>query len=93
MADKGVMLTKHEGLKIDDATVYASGNAYINCTFRRCTLVVTDLPFVMQGNHFDSCNWHINCLVMWGDPKTRSKLRQILDLIDGSGDMGIATDK
>ena len=35
-----MLLTKHEGVKFQNQTIYISGQAFINCTFTDCTLVL-----------------------------------------------------
>lgn len=81
-----VRLTKHENATFLDQTVYVTGHAHIQCAFERCTLVFTGQPFALKGCRFRNCNWRIEHDVLWGDPATRSCVRQLLDLIDGAPD-------
>ncbi len=80
------MLTKHEDMSFEDQFIYLRGHAYINCKFRRCTLFFMGPPSLLRGCVFKSCNWRIEYDVLWGDPDTRSALRQLIDLIDGAPD-------
>lgn len=79
-------LTKIEDIAFVAQTVTMSGNAFRRCSFSRCTLIVRDLPFILEGCRFENCNWRIECDILWGEPNIRSRLRQILDLIDGAAD-------
>lgn len=82
-----IQLTKHEGEQFDAQTVYASGHAYIKCKLERCTIIIRNAPTHFEDCAFANCNWHFDYDVLWGDPNTRSTLRQLLDLIDGAADM------
>jgi hypothetical protein len=79
-------LTRHEDEEFVSQTIYLSGHAYLRCRFDRCTFVVTNVPFVLAGNHIIGCNWRIEYDILWGDPTTRSNLRRLLDAIDGALD-------
>lgn len=79
---QGILLTKHEGEAFRSQTVYIAGHGFQNCTFDNCTLVVTNTPFLMSGCRINNCNWRIECDVLWGDPRSRAALRQLIDLID-----------
>jgi hypothetical protein len=81
-----ILLTKHQGMEFADHTIYVTGHAYINCTFARCTLVWNGGPSRVEHCRFQNCNWRIEYDVLWGDPSTRSALRQLIDLIDGALD-------
>lgn len=64
------VLLVHENVIFEDATVYLTGNAYFDCTFRRCTLIVREPAMVLTGCEFDSsCIWHIDMIIhdheMW----------------------------
>ena len=85
MEGEGVYLTKHEDMNFESQTIMLSGNAYLNCTFSSCTLIFTNVGFVLNGCRFENCNWHMNYLLMWGDGSARAALRQLLDLMDGGG--------
>ena len=47
----------------EDQTVYVSGHYYLDCTFKRCTMVLTSFDFLASGCTMDSCVWHIDALV------------------------------
>jgi len=79
-------LTPHVDEEFISETVFLSGHAYIRCKFERCTLIVTNVPFVLSQNRIAGCNWRIEYDVMWGDPNSRSNLRRLLDAIDGALD-------
>ncbi len=86
MPEGQYQLTPHEDETFTSQTVFLSGHAYIRCRFERCTLVVTNVPFVLAENRIAGCNWRIEYDVLWGDPQTRSNLRRLLDAIDGAMD-------
>ncbi len=79
-------LTHMENAAFENATVTMSGYIFRGCSFTRCTLLVRDLPFMLESCRFDQCNWRLECDLLWGEPAMRSRLRQILDLIDGAAD-------
>ena len=81
-----IQFTKFDSVKFEAQTVHMAGKAFLNCTFDRCTLIVSNVPFVCQSCKIVGCNWRIEYDVLWGDPNTRSNLRQLLDLIDGAPD-------
>jgi len=81
-----IQFTKFENTTFEAQTVHMAGKAFLNCVFDRCTLIVSNVPFMCQGCRITGCNWRIEYDVLWGDPHTRSSLRQLLDLIDGAPD-------
>lgn len=81
-----IQFSKFDNVKFEAQTVHMAGKAFIGCTFDRCTLIVSNVPFMCQGCHMIGCNWRIEYDVLWGDPHTRSNLRKLLDLIDGALD-------
>ena len=57
-------LLAHQGVAFEDQTVYVAGNAYINCVFKLCTLVVRHLSvIVITGCEFHGCVWHLDVVV------------------------------
>ena len=80
---QGILLTKHEGEAFRSQTVHIAGHGFQNCTFDNCTLVVSNTPFLMTGCQINNCNWRIEYDVLWGDPRSRAALRELIDLIDG----------
>ena len=56
-------LMVHRDVIYEDDTVYMSGHAYFNCTFRRCTMVMTDMVGEAQSCNFDGCVFHINMII------------------------------
>lgn len=84
--DRQIKLTRHDEEKFVSETVFVSGHAFFNCSFERCTLVVTNTPVVFENNKFDTCNWRVEWDLLWGDPGSRVGLRTLLDAIDGAGD-------
>ena len=54
----------HEGRVFEHCTVYMSGNAFYNCRFFRCTLVLRESKdLTVIGCTFECCNWHLDFLV------------------------------
>ncbi len=78
-----VQLTRHEKRTFVAQTVHLGGNAFVDCTFDGCTLVLTNTPFVFSGQcKVQRCNWRVEYDILWGAPATRAQLRQILDTMD-----------
>lgn len=83
-AEPEFLLTKHENVKFVNQTVYISGQAFINCEFVGCTLVVRDVTYHLDKCVFERCNWHIDLMLLWGgDREKRKELRALLDMLDG----------
>ena len=57
------MLVHHTNAIFEDQAVYMSGNAYTDCEFHRCVLVLAGQPGVATRCRFDTCSLHILCLV------------------------------
>ncbi|MGE5609239.1 MAG: hypothetical protein ACM359_08290 [Bacillota bacterium] len=58
------VLLKHENRVFEDQTVYATGNAYHGCIFRRCVLVAASVNnMVFDQCSFEACVWHLNFVV------------------------------
>jgi len=53
----------HEGRTFEDQTIYITGNAYIGCTFKRCTLVYAGLPYRIVDSQAIACNLQLSWLV------------------------------
>ena len=81
-----IQLTRHENRTFAAQTVHLTGQAFVNCTFEGCTVVVTNGPFITQNVQFRRCNWRVEVDILWGSPESRSALRRLLDLIDGAPD-------
>ena len=80
-----VQLTRHEKRTFVAQTVHLGGNAFVDCTFDGCTLVLTNTPFVFSGQcKVQRCNWRLEYDILWGAPATRAQLRQILDTMESS---------
>ena len=78
-----LQLTRHEKRTFVAQTVQLGGNAFVDCTFDGCTLVLTNTPFVFSGQcRLQRCNWRIEFDVLWGAPSTRLQLKQILDSME-----------
>ena len=81
-------LTMHHGRTFTGQTMHLAGHAFVECSFDSCTLVLTNGPVYTQNVRFQNCNFRLEYDILWGDPKSRSQLRQLLDLIDGAPDAG-----
>jgi len=77
-----MLITKHEGQTFTNQTVYISGQAFIQCTFVACTLVLREPLHHLDGCVFERCNWHVDCLLMWGNAETLSQVRALVHLIE-----------
>ena len=74
-------LLSHTDIIYEDDTIVTAGQVFINCTFRRCILVVTDAEFLFHTSAFDSCVWQLH-LTLHDVDKVR-RLQQMLPLIEG----------
>lgn len=87
-----VQLTRHEKRTFSGQTIHLAGNAFVDCIFDGCTMVLTNTPFVFSGAcRLQRCNWRIEFDLLWGAPATRAQLRQILDSMDNASDAPAAT--
>lgn len=82
-----IQLTRHEKRSFVAQTVHLAGNAFVDCSFDSCTLVLTNAPFVFSGQcRVQRCNWRIEYDILWGAPAMRTQLRQILDSMDSGSE-------
>jgi hypothetical protein len=54
----------HENKTFEDQTIYLSGNIYLDCTFKRCVLIIRD-EFVPQMSNvkIEACIFHLDLLI------------------------------
>ncbi|HAW95633.1 MAG TPA: hypothetical protein DCX60_05100 [Phycisphaerales bacterium] len=81
-------LSTHRNRNFVGQTMHLAGHAFIDCTFDGCTLVLTNGPVFTKNVRFHRCNFRLEYDILWSDAKSRSQLRQLLDLIDGAPDAG-----
>ena len=81
-------LSTHRNRTFTSQTMHLAGHAFIDCAFEACTLVLTNGPVFTKNVRFHNCNFRLEYDIHWSDPKSRSQLRQLLDLIDGAPDAG-----
>lgn len=77
-----MLLTKHEGVRFQNQTVYISGQAFVNCTFVDCTLVLRETVYYLKDCTFDRCNWHVDMVLMWGSPESVGQLKALCDRLE-----------
>ncbi len=78
-----VQLTRHDKRTFVAQTIHLAGNAFVDCSFDSCTLVLTNAPFIFSGQcRVQRCNWRIEYDLLWGAPAMRAQLRQVLDSMD-----------
>src|SRR5579872_2957835 len=77
-----MLLTKHEGVKFQNQTVYISGQAFVGCTFTDCTLVLRETIYYLKDCTFDRCNWHVDWVLMWGSPESIVQLKALVERIE-----------
>lgn len=78
-----ILLTSHENETFQSQTVFLSGHGFVKCTFKNCTLVITNSPLILKNCNFHNCNWRLDYDILWGNPAHTKMLRKILDMIDG----------
>jgi hypothetical protein len=76
------LLTKHEDETFKNQTVYISGQAFIRCKFAACTLVLRESVYHLEGCTFERCNWHIDCLIGWGNNNMLGELKALVTMIE-----------
>jgi hypothetical protein len=77
-----MLLTKHENESFENQTVYISGQAFIDCTFRACTLVLRETLYHVERCSFDRCNWHVDWVLMWGSPESLREIKGLIKMIE-----------
>ena len=77
-----MLLTKHEGETFRNQTVYISGQAFINCTFTACTLILRETIYHLQNCTFERCNWHVDWVLMWGSPESVREIKALVGMIE-----------
>ena len=77
-----MLLTKHEGETFQNQTVYISGQAFIRCNFVACTLVLRETVYHLEDCSFDRCNWHVDCVLLWGSPESVRELEAVVGLLE-----------
>lgn len=58
----------HRDCQFEDQSIYVTGHTYAFCSFRRCTLILRELPTAaaFESCHFDSCIWQLSLNVRDG---------------------------
>lgn len=79
-----MLLTKHEGVTFRNQTVYISGQAFIRCHFDACTLVLRETIYHLEGCTFARCNWHVDRVLMWGNPASLAEVKALVSLIESA---------
>jgi hypothetical protein len=77
-----MLLTKHENESFVNQTVYISGQAFINCTFTACTLVLRETIYHLERCTFERCNWHVDWVLMWGSPESLREIKALVTMIE-----------
>ena len=77
-----MLLTKHENETFQNDTVYLSGQAFINCRFVACTLVLRETVCHLDGCGFDRCNWHIDRVLMWGNADSIREIKTLVTMVE-----------
>jgi hypothetical protein len=77
-----MLLTKHENETFQNQTVYISGQAFIQCKFIACTLVLRETIYHLEGCTFERCNWHVDWVLLWGSPESLKEIKTLVTLIE-----------
>ena len=75
-------LTTHENETFRNQTVYISGQAFVRCTFVGCTLVLRESMYHMDECSFSHCNWHVDCVLVWGSPQSLQQVKAVVNLLE-----------
>lgn len=84
-----MFLTKHDGQTFANQTIYISGQAFINCTFTGCTLVLREAICHLEGCRVERCNWHIDRVLMWGNMESIKELKALVDMMERDLDAAV----
>lgn len=74
------VLLPHDGASFDDQVVFLTGNAYRNCAFNRCTMVIKGFPFQLDACSISGCIWHLD-LTLHDENQTLSILKIIQETV------------
>lgn len=77
-----MVLTKHENESFVNQTVYIGGQAFVNCTFIGCTLVLRETFHLLERCSFVRCNWHLDWMLMWGSPESLREIKSLVIMIE-----------
>jgi hypothetical protein len=78
-----MLLTKHENTTFTNQTIYISGQAFIRCGFVACTLVLRgETVYHLEECTFDRCNWHLDCVMLWGSAESVRQVKAIVGLLE-----------
>ena len=77
-----IRLTKHENETFKNQTVYLSGQAFINCTFAACTMVLRETVYHLQDCTFERCNWHVDLILLWGSTESVQEIKSLVRMIE-----------
>lgn len=77
-----MLLTKHENQNFENQTVYISGQAFIDCTFTGCTLVLRETVYHLERCRFERCNWHVDWVLLWGSPESLREIKALVNMIE-----------
>jgi hypothetical protein len=77
-----MFLTKFDGVTFQNQTVYISGQAFVRCRFVACVLVLREAVYHMEGCTFERCNWHIDRMLLWGQPDSLRELKALINLVE-----------
>jgi hypothetical protein len=85
-----MLLTKHENKTFENQTVYISGQAFVNCKFIACTLVLRETIYHLDQCTFERCNWHVDWVLLWGSPESIREIKSLVGMIEAAQQQAIA---
>ena len=72
----------HANEHFRDQTVFVSGKMFHDCTFEKCTLVITSWEFHMAGEtEIQECNWRLEVDIIWRQEQMIAVLEKITAMI------------
>jgi len=86
-----MLLTKFDGVTFQNQAVYISGQAFVNCTFTGCTLILREAVYHMDKCTFERCNWHIDRVLMWGNAESLREVKTLVTMIEQALEQHLAS--
>ena len=75
-------MNRNENKTFENDTIYISGQAFVNCKFVACTLILRETIYHLDQCSFERCNWHVDWVLMWGSPESIREIKALVSLME-----------